>query len=748
MESLWIARSGSGGSAPSEVSPPVIELSFQYQGFKVAAADAGEPSSRPRDLAAEAQARICLEGFGAVELALLEDYAAAPDCKADYTVHPEGDAQAHCAFVAHALPQLQALGWKVEVSREYPYQVVPQASWYSELVPAVAKPDWFGLELGVEIAGHRVDLLPVLLGMLEDGGKRVDLLRLEHCGPRFVQVPEQGCYVEMPAEVFRTLARVLAELYQGVGANAAPLCFPGMRASGLAELDVVFERAGKVLRSEGGDELRARARELATPAELQTAGYRPARSLRATLRPYQAQGVAWLQRLAAHGAGGLLADDMGLGKTLQVIAYLCGEIESGRVRRPWLIVVPTSLVGNWRRELARFAPHLRVLALVGSERHGRRADLGASDVALISYAVLLRDAEQLATKSFHGLVLDEAQAIKNPRSRAAEIVKGIPCEQRIALSGTPIENNLHELWSLLDFAMPGLLGSETQFKHFYRIPIEEQQDEHKLLALRAQVAPYLLRRMKEQVATELPPKTEVVRPVELRGKQRELYESIRIAAHEKIRGALRKHGLGGSTVTILAALTKLRQLCCDPRLLHGEQARSVRESAKYQYLFELLDEQRGQGRRVLVFSQFTSMLGLIGQGLRERRVKHACLTGRTLDRDRQVRSFEGGDVDVFLISLKAGGTGLNLTSADTVIHYDPWWNPAAQDQATDRAYRIGQRKPVFVHSLIAAGSVEERMLALQQRKRRLANAVVAAPVKGEGAFSEADVERLLLPLSE
>jgi SNF2 family DNA or RNA helicase len=460
------------------------------------------------------------------------------------------------------------------------------------------------------------------------------------------------------------------------------------------------------------------------------------------------QGVAWLQRLADHGAGCLLADDMGLGKTLQVIAYLCGELESGRAQRPWLIVAPTSLIGNWRRELARFAPHLRVLVLVGSERHGRRADLGASDVALISYAVLLRDADQLACEAFHGLVLDEAQAIKNPRSRAAEIVKRIACEQRIALSGTPIENNLHELWSLLDFAMPGLLGSQAQFNQFYRIPIEEQQDEHKLHALRAQVAPYLLRRMKEQVATELPPKTEVVRPVELRGKQRELYESIRIAAHEKIRGALRKHGLGGSTVTILAALTKLRQLCCDPRLLHGEQARSVRESAKYQYLFELLEEQRGQGRRVLVFSQFTSMLGLIGQGLRERHVKHACLTGRTLDRDRAVRLFEDGQVDVFLISLKAGGTGLNLTSADTVIHYDPWWNPAAQDQATDRAYRIGQRKPVFVHSLIAAGSVEERMLALQQRKRRLANAVVATPAKAQGAFSEAEVERLLLPLTD
>ncbi|MFI5307579.1 MAG: DEAD/DEAH box helicase, partial [Polyangiales bacterium] len=350
--------------------------------------------------------------------------------------------------------------------------------------------------------------------------------------------------------------------------------------------------------------------------------------------------------------------------------------------------------------------------------------------------------------TYHCVVLDEAQAIKNPRSQAARLVKGLQCEQRIALTGTPIENHLHELWSLLDFALPGLLGSEEQFRAFYRAPIEQERNAERLATLRAQVAPFCLRRMKEQVATELPRKTEVVRPVELRGKQRELYESIRVAAHEKVRSAMRQRGVGGSTVTILAALTKLRQLCCDPRLVHGEQARLVQESAKYELLFDLLRQQQSEGRRTLVFSQFTSMLGLISQGLREHGIAHASLTGSTTDRERPVRAFQQGEVSVFLVSLKAGGTGLNLTAADTVIHYDPWWNPAAQDQATDRAHRIGQDKPVFVYSLIAAGSVEQRMLALQHKKRKLASAVITTAGQGSAPLAEAEVEHLLSPLDE
>ncbi|HEY2734899.1 MAG TPA: DEAD/DEAH box helicase, partial [Polyangiales bacterium] len=344
--------------------------------------------------------------------------------------------------------------------------------------------------------------------------------------------------------------------------------------------------------------------------------------------------------------------------------------------------------------------------------------------------------------------LDEAQTIKNHRSRAHEAVSALDSQHRLCLTGTPIENSLTELWSLFDFLMPGLLGDEITFRHFYKIPIEQQRDEPRLAALRAQVAPYVLRRLKRDVAKELPPKTEIVRPVELRGKQRELYESIRVAAHSEVRSAIRKLGVAGSTLKILDALMKLRQLCCDPRLVKSEAARFVRESAKYELFFELIEQLLPAGHRVLVFSQFTSMLALLAHGLAERKIRYVTLTGSTQHRHRPVDDFERGRADVFLISLKAGGTGLNLVSADTVIHYDPWWNPAAQDQATDRAYRIGQARPVFVYNLVTAGSVEERMLGLQQRKRALANSVLAAPTATGSSFGLDEVEQLFAPLAD
>jgi SNF2 family DNA or RNA helicase len=315
----------------------------------------------------------------------------------------------------------------------------------------------------------------------------------------------------------------------------------------------------------------------------------------------------------------------------------------------------------------------------------------------------------------------------------------------LCLSGTPIENNLEELWSLFDFLMPGFLGDAERFRSHFRFPIERAGNTVRLEALRAAVTPFILRRMKESVARELPPKTEIVRPVELDDEQRELYESIRVAAHGDVRRAIRNKGVTGSTIAILDALMKLRQVCCDPRLVNVPSARRVRSSKKLELFFELLRTELAQGRRVLVFSQFTRMLDLIALGLEERGTPFVELTGSTTDRQRVVDRFERREVDVFLISLKAGGTGLNLTSADTVIHYDPWWNGASQAQATDRAYRIGQTRPVFVHNLIVAGSVEERMLRLQQRKAELARSLLGlngAP----SALSERDLDDLFAPL--
>jgi SNF2 family DNA or RNA helicase len=344
-------------------------------------------------------------------------------------------------------------------------------------------------------------------------------------------------------------------------------------------------------------------------------------------------------------------------------------------------------------------------------------------------------------------VLDEAQAIKNPESQTAKASRLLNGRYRLALTGTPIENHLGELWSLFDFLMPGYLGGRDEFAAQFRAPIEEKGDRVRLEALRDRVRPFILRRTKDAVAPELPAKTQLVRAIELTGAQRELYESIRVAAHTDVRRQIRARGLAGSTIAILDALLKLRQVCCDPRLVSVDAARDVSGSAKLDVLLELISQQLADGRRILVFSQFARMLGLISEGLLARGIGHVTLTGQTADRQKPIDAFQGGRSDVFLISLKAGGAGLNLTGADTVIHYDPWWNPAAQAQATDRAHRIGQTRPVFVHDLIAAGSVEERMLGLQRHKRLLADAILDRGNAAAGALTERDVDDLLAPLA-
>jgi superfamily II DNA or RNA helicase len=744
MERLWVNRGDALRPDYHEIDAPVIELSFEYPGFRVSSA-AGDQHSFARDLQGETRARHLLEGFGAIDLELLDDYGSAPDSRAHYLLQTDENHDARCAFTAYALPQLRTLGFAVHVAHDYPFQVlVEEPPWYA-VVAAGDEPDWFSLELGVEVDGHRVNLLPVLLGMLEEGFD-VGPQRLSRLTTRFVQVPGISRYVPVAPERLRTLMQVMAELYQGADGCGTHIEFPSVRAAALGHLESAFEDGRTRLHVHGEPELQERARAMLAPSQRRAA--LPPAGLQANLRPYQNEGVAFLQHLREHGAGGVLADDMGLGKTLQTIAHLCIERESGRAKLPSLIVAPTSLVSNWARELQKFAPSLRCTVLHGKDRASRRSAAAGCDVCITTYPVLLRDAEYFAEQHYYYVILDEAQTIKNHRSRAHEAVSSLDSQHRVCLTGTPIENSLIELWSLFDFLMPGLLGDASSFRHFYRIPIEQHRDEPRLAALRSQVGPFILRRLKRDVLTELPPKTEIVRPVELRGKQRELYESIRVAAHQEVRSAIRKLGVAGSTLKILEALMKLRQLCCDPRLLKSDAARFVRESAKYELFFELLEQLLPAGHRVLVFSQFTSMLALLARGLNERSIRYATLTGATQNRQRPVDDFEQGRADVFLISLKAGGTGLNLVSADSVIHYDPWWNPAAQDQATDRAYRIGQQRPVFVYNLVTAGSVEERMLGLQQRKRELANSVLAAPQATGATFGLDEVEQLFAPLAD
>jgi SNF2 family DNA or RNA helicase len=369
------------------------------------------------------------------------------------------------------------------------------------------------------------------------------------------------------------------------------------------------------------------------------------------------------------------------------------------------------------------------------------------DIVLSSYALLPRERERWLANRWHIVVLDEAQNIKNATTQAAKVVSELNADQRLCLSGTPMENHLGELWSLFHFLMPGFLSSLPKFTKLFRTPIEKHGDTERLRQLRGRVTPFMLRRTKGDVATELPPKIENITRVKLIGKQADLYETIRLATEKTVREALASKGLARSQITVLDALLKLRQVCCDPRLVPAGIGKSVTQSAKLEQLMALLPEMIAEGRRVLLFSQFTSMLALIEDELKARNMQWVKLTGQSTKRDALIEQFTSGQVPLFLISLKAGGVGLNLPQADTVIHYDPWWNPAAENQATDRAHRIGQQSTVFVYKMVAEGTIEERILALQARKAGLAESMYSgAEGRKQPLFTENDVMDLLQPL--
>ncbi len=467
----------------------------------------------------------------------------------------------------------------------------------------------------------------------------------------------------------------------------------------------------------------------------------------ATLRPYQARGLAWLAFLKDAGLGGILSDDMGLGKTVQALGLIAIEKAAGRLSGPALVIAPTSLMVNWATEAEKFAPDLSILVLQGSDRKQRFDSLDTVDLVLTTYPLLARDQAILAERDWYMIFLDEAQVIKNANATTTKLVHALKSPHRFCLTGTPLENHLGEVWSLFHFIAPGFLGDLKTFTRNWRTPIEKKGDTARARLLAGRIKPFLLRRTKEEVASDLPPKTVITERVEFTSGQRTIYESIRLAMHTRVQAAIAEKGLARSHIVILDALLKLRQACCDPRLLKltdTKKPSSVQaESAKLDRLMELVGELADEGRKVIVFSQFTSMLDLIRRRLDDADIAYALLTGDTVDRGTQVESFQHGTMPVFLISLKAGGVGLNLTAADTVILYDPWWNPAVEEQAIDRAHRIGQDKPVFVYRLVAADTIEEKMDVLKDKKRALAASLFDHDGQPTLAMTEADFDLLL-----
>lgn len=459
------------------------------------------------------------------------------------------------------------------------------------------------------------------------------------------------------------------------------------------------------------------------------------------LRDYQKTGYKWLKTLAYYGFGGILADDMGLGKTLQVITFVKSENQGEK--RPSLVIVPTSLVYNWQEEVNKFAPDLTVTVLSGMQayRRERFAEIENSDLVVTSYGMIKRDIGLYEDYTFRYCFIDEAQHIKNPHTQNAKAVKQIKAGGFFALTGTPVENTLTELWSIFDFIMPGYLLSHNKFTARFETPIIKSGDQNALKELGRHIQPFILRRLKKEVLKELPEKIESKMTNEMTAEQKKIYTAFLLKAKKEFEQELAENGFENSRIKILAILTRLRQVCCHPGLFLEDYQGG---SGKLEMLLELLEDAVKGGHRILVFSQFTSMLALIRNELEKVKVKYHYLDGSTAAEERLslVNAFNGGDKEIFLISLKAGGTGLNLTGADMVVHFDPWWNPAVEDQATDRAYRIGQKNTVQVFKLITKDTIEEKIFELQQKKKELIDAVIKPGENFLTKMTEEEIRKL------
>ncbi|MCP3139675.1 DEAD/DEAH box helicase [Pyxidicoccus xibeiensis] len=575
------------------------------------------------------------------------------------------------------------------------------------------KRHWFGVLGELAVQGERVELARLL-----DAARRKE---------RFVQVEGQGhTYVEIEDALRQHLERLSDHAYLSRhGLEVGPSATEALSALGSAGAQVDADAAWRSLaeRIFAAKELKPRV-----PATLKT-----------ELRDYQHEGFRWLTRLASWNAGGVLADDMGLGKTVQALAVLLERSKLG----PALVLAPTSVAFNWMDEAKRFAPSLRMKLFADEEdRGGTLERLGPRDVLVLSYGLLTRDIERLSAIRFSTLVFDEAQTLKNAATHRVRAARALQGDFKFALSGTPLENHLGELWSLFAVVFPELLGSWEAFRERFAAPIEKGIDPTAAPALARVLQPFLLRRTKAQVEAQLPARTDVRVPVVLSAEEWQLYEDARLAALSDLE--TNKHVLREQErrVEVLAALTRLRLLASHPRLYDPE---STVESSKLERLMELVQELRAEGHRALVFSQFTSHLALVREVLDARGIRYEYLDGQTPQgaRGERVRAFQEGDAPLFLISLKAGGFGLNLTAATSVIHLDPWWNPAVEDQASDRAHRIGQDRPVTVYRLVARGTIEEQMLSLHEHKR----ALVAGVLEGKDQAGRLTSKELLALLS-
>ena len=723
------------------------------------------PSTAQRAAALDRLRSTGLHLLPAAGLQWRGDVSPLPDGEALWSLVRESD---FADFWADTLPALQAEGWSITLQPGFAHAAQPVTGWQIDLQP-LTQPRGMGswlLSLGVELQTRdgieKLDLVPLLARLIARDRRWTDAAALDAIPDDALirlHIPG-GRRIDALAAPLKAIVRAMLDvLTRPPRRGEAGLVLSSWEAQRLALLRVGLKDAmashPSAHRDFGDRTLQGWALQdwtLKGDAGLQWldalgagAGpppVEPPAGLGITLRPYQQVGLAWLQHLRAHRLAGILADDMGLGKTAQALAHLLVEQQAGRLDHPALVVAPASLIFNWQAEAARVAPALKLLTLQGPRRAADFARIGQHDLVLTSYPLLWRDAMALQAQPWHLVVLDEAQMVKNAGSRTATAARRLNARHRLSLTGTPMENHLGELWAQFHFLLPGYLGDARSFQRDWRTPIEKNGETARARLLAQRVAPFILRRRKDVVATELPALTEQLHRVALTGAQRALYESVRLACDEQVRRVLARQKFAAAAVSILNALLRLRQVCNDPRLLDppgpaDHAAADSALSAKIGWLRATLPTLVAEGRQILVFSQFTRMLRLVEPELQALDLTWLTLTGDTpiAERGARVAQFQAGAAPIFLVSLKAGGVGLNLTAADTVIHLDPWWNPAVEQQASARAHRIGQTRPVTVYRLVAAGSIEERLLALQARKAALADAVLGAPLP-DGASTD------------
>ncbi|WP_288393437.1 DEAD/DEAH box helicase [uncultured Herbaspirillum sp.] len=736
------------------------------------------PAHIRRDPAAEALALDTIREMGL--LPLRED---ALQWRADNPLHDAGPLWSLMLeasfgdFWADQAPRLQQLGWTLRVRPGFAHESVPVSAWRfivssesgevsAREVAAPLSPRAFSsevfdgldpsgrwlLSMGIEVDGQHLDLAPMVADLLRRDPRWGDAQQVERMDPHAVislRAPG-GRRIDAMAGPLKAVVLALLDLLVDLKRKEGPLALSPWDAHRLESLQHALQgiEGGAPWHLSGAAGLLQLAQRLRAAGSVQPVA--PPAGLGLDLRGYQRQGVAWLQYLRQHGLAGILADDMGLGKTAQVLAHLLLEQQAGRLDLPALVVVPTSLLLNWQQEARRIAPALRVQVLHGEHRAAQLPAIAAGqvDLVLTTYTLLWRDLDALLALRFHLLVLDEAQTIKNAGARSAAAARRLHARHRLCMTGTPVENHLGELWSQFHFLMPGLLGDARSFARLWRKPIEQQGQTVRARLLAQRVRPFILRRRKEDVLQELPARIEMVERLPLQGRQRELYESVRMAADKQVRRALERRGLASSQVTVMDALLKLRQVCCDPYLLKQGRMPKGLERAKIEWLRDTLPTLMEEGRRVLVFSQFTSMLQLIASELAALQLPCLMLTGEIdpAARGAVIAQFQKQAVPLMLVSLKVGGVGLNLTAADTVVLVDPWWNPAVEQQAIARAHRLGQRRQVFVYKLVIEGSIEERLLELQARKSALAEGMLGRDDASTIKFGEEELQALLAPL--